>query len=116
APGVLSNDTDPDGDRLSAQLVSGPARGTLHLNPDGSFSYLPNGGPATRAYWRFEEGTGATFADSSGNGNTGDLLNSLGFATAVPSNPVPQTGAANGLSLGFDGSNDVAVVPDSRSL
>ncbi len=42
APGVLSNDSDPDGDPLTAVLVSGPANGSLTLNPDGSFSYTPN--------------------------------------------------------------------------
>jgi VCBS repeat-containing protein len=42
APGVLSNDSDPDGDTISAQLVTGPSNGTLTLNSDGSFSYTPN--------------------------------------------------------------------------
>jgi len=32
ASGVLSNDTDVDGDTLSAVLVSGPANGSLTLN------------------------------------------------------------------------------------
>jgi hypothetical protein len=41
APGVLANDSDPDGDALSAVLVAGPSHGTLTLNPDGSFSYIP---------------------------------------------------------------------------
>ena len=41
---VLSNDTDPDGDSLTAVLVQGPANGTLELNPDGSFVYAPNEG------------------------------------------------------------------------
>src|SRR5262249_12883892 len=40
--GVLSNDTDPDGDLLHAVLVTGPSHGSLTLNPDGSFSYTPN--------------------------------------------------------------------------
>ena len=40
--GVLANDTDPDGDALIASLVSGPANGTLALNPDGSLQYTPN--------------------------------------------------------------------------
>jgi hypothetical protein len=44
APGVLGNDTDPDGDALAAVLIAGPASGTLTLNPDGSFTYAPNGG------------------------------------------------------------------------
>src|SRR5439155_884763 len=41
APGVLANDTDVDGDPLTAILVSSPAHGTLNLNSDGSFSYVP---------------------------------------------------------------------------
>jgi VCBS repeat-containing protein len=42
-PGVLGNDSDPDGNALTAALVSGPAAGTLTLNADGSFNYVaPN--------------------------------------------------------------------------
>jgi ELWxxDGT repeat protein/VCBS repeat-containing protein len=41
APGVLANDSDVDGDSLSAVLVTGPAHGTLTLNANGSFTYLP---------------------------------------------------------------------------
>src|SRR5207249_1308904 len=41
APGVLANDTDADGDTLTAVLVSGPSHGTLTLNADGSLVYMP---------------------------------------------------------------------------
>src|SRR5207249_10650970 len=41
APGVLANDTDVDGNTLTAIRVSGPSHGTLALNADGSFSYTP---------------------------------------------------------------------------
>src|SRR5439155_17138214 len=40
-PGVLANDSDVDGDILTAVLVSGPAHGTLTLNADGSLVYMP---------------------------------------------------------------------------
>src|SRR5439155_6633288 len=39
--GVLGNDTDVDGDALTAILVSGPSHGTLTLNPNGGFTYTP---------------------------------------------------------------------------
>ncbi len=42
AAGVLVNDSDIDGNPLSAMLVSGPVNGTLTLNANGSFSYTPN--------------------------------------------------------------------------
>jgi PKD repeat protein len=41
APGVLANDTDPDGDPLTASLFASVRNGTLTLNPDGSFTYTP---------------------------------------------------------------------------
>src|SRR5690606_23671281 len=44
ADGVLDNDTDADGDTLTAALNMGPSNGTLTLNPDGSFTYTPDGG------------------------------------------------------------------------
>jgi VCBS repeat-containing protein len=41
APGVLGNDTDADGDTLSAVLVgTGPTHGTLTLDNNGSFKYI----------------------------------------------------------------------------
>lgn len=42
AAGVLGNDTDIDGDPLTAALVSGPSNSVLVLNIDGSFTYTPN--------------------------------------------------------------------------
>ncbi|TXM66229.1 tandem-95 repeat protein [Methylobacterium sp. WL12] len=42
AAGVLANDTDADGNPLTAAVVAGPAHGALALNADGSFSYTPD--------------------------------------------------------------------------
>ncbi|PSB23629.1 Ig-like domain-containing protein [Stenomitos frigidus] len=39
---VLTNDTDPDNNvPLTAQLVANPTQGTLTLNSNGSFTYIP---------------------------------------------------------------------------
>jgi subtilisin family serine protease len=39
--GILRNDIDAQGEPLSAMLVSGPSRGLLTFNANGSFSYTP---------------------------------------------------------------------------
>ncbi|MCB9920997.1 MAG: DUF3105 domain-containing protein [Planctomycetaceae bacterium] len=40
--GVLANDTDPEGDALTASLISQPSNGSVTFNNDGSFVYTPN--------------------------------------------------------------------------
>ena len=42
APGVLGNDSDVDGDSITAILVDTVTNGTLTLNADGSFTYTPD--------------------------------------------------------------------------
>lgn len=42
ASGVLLNDTDVDGDALTATLLSNVSNGSLSLNANGSFTYMPN--------------------------------------------------------------------------
>jgi VCBS repeat-containing protein len=44
ANGVLKNDSDVDGDAITAVLVTNPGNGSLTLNPDGSFNYTPTSG------------------------------------------------------------------------
>jgi len=44
APGVLANDTDVDGDPLTAVLIATTDNGVLLLNADGSFTYTPDPG------------------------------------------------------------------------
>jgi hypothetical protein len=42
--GVLANDSDPDGDKLTAVPWSGANHGSVDLHPNGSFTYTPGAG------------------------------------------------------------------------
>ena len=44
ADGVLKNDSDPDGDSLTAEQINSPNNGVLLFNSDGSFTYTPSPG------------------------------------------------------------------------
>ena len=44
APGVLANDTDVDGDSLTAIKVTNPAHGTVTVSANGAISYVPTAG------------------------------------------------------------------------
>ena len=59
ASGVLANDTDADGDALTAVLVSGPANGTLSLAADGGFTFTPttNWSGTTSFTYKASDGT-----------------------------------------------------------
>jgi hypothetical protein len=40
-PGVLANDSDPDGDQMSTAMASPPNHGTVSLSSQGGFTYTP---------------------------------------------------------------------------
>src|SRR6266542_3584265 len=63
-PGVLANDTDPNGKPLTAILISGSGtqHGALTLNADGSFSYTNDGSAAPSDSFDYKANNGS--ADS----------------------------------------------------
>jgi VCBS repeat-containing protein len=114
--GVLGNDTNVDGDTLTAIKVSDPVHGELTLNADGSFTYTPTvsysgsdsftyrandgvvdsnvatvditvlppvGDTGLLGYWKFDEGSGTTAADSSDYHNNGTLSGGAAFTTTA---------------------------------
>lgn len=64
-PGVLGNDSDVDGDTLTAVLFSPPGNGTVELNPDGSFTYTPDAdfsGSDSFEYYSYDGTTSGSLA------------------------------------------------------
>jgi hypothetical protein len=60
--GVLANDTDPDGDTLTAHLVAQAQHGTVELSPNGAFTYVPNPGFSGEDWFTYlaDDGNGGT--------------------------------------------------------
>jgi serine protease AprX len=59
-PGVLANDSDPDGNAITAVLASGPAHGAVTLNTNGSFKYVPNAGYSGVDSFSYRDSDGQT--------------------------------------------------------
>jgi VCBS repeat-containing protein len=81
APGVLANDSDPDGDPLTVNTtpVTPPTNGSLTLNANGSYDYTHDGGETTSDVFVYEI--------SDGNGGTATATVNLTI-TAVNDPPV----------------------------
>ncbi|MEK7562872.1 MAG: LamG domain-containing protein, partial [Patescibacteria group bacterium] len=62
-------------------------------------------------YWKFDETSGTSAADSSGDGNSGTHTNSPTISTDVPT-----TAFTNGRSLSFDGTDDYVDAGNSSTL
>src|SRR5262245_17331577 len=79
ANGVLNGDTDLDGDTLTVTAVlSGPANGTLTLNPDGSFTYTPAPGYSGTDSFIYE------VSDGNGGTDTATVTIDVGGVNDVP--------------------------------
>src|SRR5262249_1745453 len=87
APGVLGNDTDADGDALTAAVVLNPVHGNLSLSTNGGFTYTPTNnytGPDSFTY-RASDGQStsgvATVSLTINNSNNVPVANSQSVST-----------------------------------
>ena len=85
---VLGNDTDPDGDDLTATLTTGPANGSVVLNDDGSYTYTPNAG--------FVGNDSFTYTISDGKGGEDTATVNLVVSDKVDPNNAPDAVDDNG--------------------
>jgi RHS repeat-associated protein len=102
--GELLADYPANGAATSPQKEYGYRGGQLLITADAPVSPPPPPTSGLVAYWKFDENTGATTADSSGNGHTGTL-----------NGPAWTTGQAN-AALSFDGTNDMVTNNGISSL
>ena len=126
APGVLGNDTDADGDLLTAVVVDVPGHGALTLNPDGSFTYTPtaNYSGADSFTYRVLDGG----SDMSGGLGTVSIsvmpvadaqaitFSALGGATYGDAPVALSASASSGLTVTFTGTGDCAVVDSTLTI
>ncbi|MCA8961479.1 MAG: cadherin-like domain-containing protein, partial [Planctomycetes bacterium] len=120
--GVLSNDFDPDGDLLTAELITATAHGTIDLAPDGGFVYEADASGApfdtfeyrahdgelssaitlvtltratpiqARARWRFDDAAGTVAVDASGFGHDGTLVGGATWTAGISGGAVQLDG------------------------
>jgi ELWxxDGT repeat protein/VCBS repeat-containing protein len=64
ARGVLTNDTDADGNSLTLSPVSSAVNGILSSNPDGSFTYTPDSGFTGTDSFTYRVSDGTLTSDS----------------------------------------------------
>ncbi len=124
APGILANDSDPDGLPLTAVLVSGVSHGTLTPNSSGSFAYTPSAGYTGSDSFTYKANNGAadsnvatvsinmadpnaTFGLNAGN-NT--YLENPGVVDALSSQNILGTGTLTKLGILFDDTTPLGTV------
>jgi VCBS repeat-containing protein len=99
---------DPDGDAMTAQLVSGPTNGTLTFNADGTFTYTPNTNYIGADSFTY------TWSDGLTTGNTAtvtiDLYNNAPHAHDA-SFSVLHDRELTGSVYGYDPDGDTITVP-----
>ena len=95
------DDTDADGDDLTAVLVSQPSDGTVNFSDDGSFVYTPNAGFSGTDSFTYRA------TDATANSNIGTVTLNVSQSNRPP------VAAADDYTVG---ENAVLTVGDRHSL
>ena len=105
AAGVLANDTDANGDVLSAQPGAvGVSNGTLNLNEDGSFTYTPTAG-------FIGEDTFTYFADD----GTANSETAATVTLTVEADPDPGDPELVAVADAYPASHDTTLIVDAQN-
>ncbi|WP_157822086.1 PKD domain-containing protein, partial [Salegentibacter salinarum] len=101
---VLTNDSDPEGDALTASLVTPPENGTVVLNANGSFTYTPNtnySGLDNLIYRVCDNGTPSLCNTATVNFEIEEVAASVS-SVLVPANATYTTGQNLDFTVNFD--------------
>jgi hypothetical protein len=104
APGLLENDSDPDGDSLSASLVSGVSDGSLSLDADGFFEYVPTDGFGGTDSFTYEA------IDDSSAADTASVAIAVESSSPTPPPSLVATASSGSIELDWEAAvaDDVA--------
>ncbi len=127
APGVLSNDSDIDGDTLTAMRASDPSHGALTLNSNGSFTYTPDENYQGIDSFTYHANDGvvnsnvATVAITIALSNPVPMITSLNPVTVTAGSPpflltVTGTNFVSGSTIHWDGAALATTVMSSTQL
>jgi hypothetical protein len=83
---------------VASAAIGAGASGNLNLRSLAGTA-LSSDDPSLVAYWKFDEGSGTTANDSSGNGHTGTLVNGASFANST----LPRLNFTNPYALVVEG-------------
>jgi hypothetical protein len=108
ATGVLLNDTDDEGNPLTAVLVTGPSNGTLMLNADGSFTYTPD------TDFTGEDSFTYKAYDGSADGNTATVSIMINAAPEIVS-PISLETSEDTFKI-LDGTNAIVISDAENDL
>ncbi len=99
-PGVLANDADPDGDAVSAVMVTGPSHASsFTLNADGSFSYTPAADFSGTDSFTYRVSDGSSLSNIATVSIQVDPVNDAPTDLSLSANTVAEN-AANGTVVG----------------
>lgn len=123
APGILLNDVDEDGDRLTTQLVSGTTNGVLVFRNDGSFIYSPIGAFSGKDSFTYQVTDGRLLSNivtvyidvvaavsSSGGGSGGSTTDPGTGTTGDGTSTGGGAGGSTDGGLGGDGMTEPVIV------
>ena len=99
APGVLSNDVDVDGDTLTAVKVTDPTHGSVTLNSNGGFTYIPTSNYYGSDSFTYKAYDGTVYSNTVTVSLTINSVNDAPVVTDIPGQTISEGSTFTTISL-----------------